>query len=78
MLRVRRLDVPLLEIFSEDRMQRYRAVGSGGFGFTVLALCPALRNADLALIPQDVGPAQRENLRGAERGVAAKVSTSIW
>jgi hypothetical protein len=47
----------------EQEMQRDVSVRCLRLRLSVLAFRPALANADAAFIPENVGPAQRENLR---------------
>jgi len=48
-------------------MQRNITVRAFRLSLSVLTLGPALGDAHAAFIPENVGPAQRENLRSAQR-----------
>ena len=71
LLGIRRLLPPLLQILSEQRMQRDVPIGSFRLRLSIFSLRPALAYPDAALIPENVRPAQRENLGCAKRGCRA-------
>jgi hypothetical protein len=58
---------PFLQIFRKRRMHRHIAVRGRRLGFAVRAFRPSLAYADLLVAPQEVRPAQRDDLRCAER-----------
>src|SRR5437879_8187777 len=67
-LRVEALFSPRAQMSGQFRVQRNVSVRRLRFGLAILAFCPAFGNPNPSLIPQQVRPAQRQDLRSTERG----------